>query len=306
MPPSAFECSNLPKWNHTYSHVRWCFFCIPFCKKKWSKLYRFCGKKNRGETTSYKLDPAISGVKFHLGHFFSAIYRGGYNLYLELYPWPTLDPIRPRKPRDASGIKSVSSALHNRCWVGTQNPLAMEPILIRKKIPRKHTQDDVGYFLVIRLSITGILIQWVYHRYIISLLRGQSPPTRVSTCPADTPWDDRLFTLQDLGCWWKTSCTTWDLQNPVVNNGINHHSTGGCRISEPSTLYHIQCHTLSVCAWNICWINLKGKISQIRRSDNVFCWKHSGWTYMNHKYHPTYSPIPKLFQNTDNPWLKFA
>ena len=112
--------------------------------------------------------------------------------------------------------------------------------------------------------------------------------------------------LQDLGWWWKTSCTTWDLQNPVVNNGINHHSTGGCRISEPPTLFsytipYIEC----LCLEYFFWINLKGTILQIRRYA-CFCWKRSDWTYMNHKYHPTYFPIPKWFQNSDNPWLEFA
>ena len=35
-------------------------------------------------------------------------------------------------------------------------------------------------------------------------------------------------------CWWKRSCTTWDVQN-LVNNGINYQPQLVSRISEPST-----------------------------------------------------------------------
>ena len=33
------------------------------------------------------------------------------------------------------------------------------------------------------------------------------------------------FGNQSKHCWWKKSCTTWDVKNPV-NNGINYLSTG--------------------------------------------------------------------------------
>ena len=36
-------------------------------------------------------------------------------------------------------------------------------------------------------------------------------------------------------CWWKTSCTTWDVSNPV-NSGINYQPQLVSRISEPSTV----------------------------------------------------------------------
>ena len=38
-------------------------------------------------------------------------------------------------------------------------------------------------------------------------------------------------------CWWKKSCTTWDVWN-LVENWIFSISTGDRRISEPSTVFH--------------------------------------------------------------------
>jgi len=61
-------------------------------------------------------------------------------------------------------------------------------------------------------------------------------------------------TTQTPYCWWKKSCTTWDILNPV-NNGINYTTTNlnwwVRRISEPSTVSLPFCpkHKLSmICA----------------------------------------------------------
>ena len=42
-----------------------------------------------------------------------------------------------------------------------------------------------------------------------------------------------IFAFQLKYCWWKISCTTWDVKNPV-NNGINYLSTGAG--FQPSTV----------------------------------------------------------------------
>ena len=59
----------------------------------------------------------------------------------------------------------------------------------------------------------------------VSLRRGlvQSGKMHLDTSPVSTY------------CWWRKSCATWDVHNPV-NNGINYLSTGG-RISSTNSMY---------------------------------------------------------------------
>ena len=77
----------------------------------------------------------------------------------------------------------------------------------------------------------------------------------------------RIFNLVQHGqwyCWWKKSCTTQYVRNPV-NNGLFTISTGERRISEPSTV-NSQYLDLST--------NSIGDIGAVKvESSNSFCWR---------------------------------
>jgi len=53
--------------------------------------------------------------------------------------------------------------------------------------------------------------------------------------PTLSPCSQALICVVSLHCWWKKSCTTWDVKNPV-NTGINYQAQLVSRISEPSTV----------------------------------------------------------------------
>ena len=62
-----------------------------------------------------------------------------------------------------------------------------------------------------------ILSQWL-HEFL-----GEKRPSQPRFATSQ-PHSQAAFETQWY-CWWKKSCTTWDVQNPV-NNGINYLSTG--------------------------------------------------------------------------------
>ena len=102
--------------------------------------------------------------------------------------------------------------------------------------------------------------------FFICAKKGTSPTVRIIRYP---PCIGRLFGSFEMGttekilqvqsyCWWKKSCTTWDVQN-LVNNGINYLSTGagflpstvwpGDVIFRPSILLWMGLDSLGILTW---------------------------------------------------------
>ena len=55
----------------------------------------------------------------------------------------------------------------------------------------------------------------------------------------ETGYDSSQWYNQLRYCWWKKSCTTWDVKN-LVNNGINYQSQLVSLISEPSMVQPVE------------------------------------------------------------------
>ena len=68
-------------------------------------------------------------------------------------------------------------------------------------------------------------------------------------------------------CWWKKSCTTWDLQNPV-NNGINHRLSGaGFLPSTVSIIFSSKWHAICTQTDPMTWEEELAKVQTIPKED---------------------------------------